>query len=261
MPQNADGRVTGMQTLVRALRILRELSEHDTGLTLQELSNVLSIPIASVYRLLATMVAEEFVVRSPHDKRCFVGPAAHTLGKAAQRDGKLFHMPPPALAKVAVVVGGTAFITELVAGRAICIAMAEGKRPVSISVQLGSELPLHARARVLLLDYTADQISLLLKTNRMFAFQPSMSSSVDAVVKRVQVIKAQGFDMCEFDRRATGISIPVHGADGKVRQSITVVTAESRIRRPSTREFILNTLRDAAASLVCELKAAPGIAV
>jgi DNA-binding IclR family transcriptional regulator len=262
--KGADGQVAGMQTLVRALQILRELSEHGTGLTLQELSDSLDIPLASVYRLLATMVAEGFVVRSPQDKRCFVGPAAQILGKAAQRDGKLLHLPPPALARVAVVAGGTAFLTELVSGHAICTAIAEGKRPVRLHARLGQEMPLHAAAsaRVLLVDYAADQLSMLLKASPMVAFQPGTPSSVEAVAERVRLLRARGYDMCEgeLDRGVTAISIPVRGADGKVRQGITIAAAESRIRRPSTRDLVLSTLRDAAASLIAELVPAPGLA-
>jgi DNA-binding IclR family transcriptional regulator len=259
--RGADGQVAGMQTLVRALRILRELSEHGTGLTLQELSDALDIPLASVYRLLATMVAEGFIVRSPQDKRCFVGPAAQLLGKAAQRDGRLIHLPPPALARVAVVAGGTAFLTELVGGRAICTAIAEGKRPASLHARLGREMPLHAAAsaRVLLVDYAADQLSLVLRASPMVAFQPSTPSSVEAVAERVQLVRTRGYDTCEgeLDRGVTAISIPLRGADGKVRRGITVAAAESRIRRPSARDLILKTLRDAAASLIGELWVTP----
>jgi DNA-binding IclR family transcriptional regulator len=255
-----DGQAVGMQTLVRALRILRELSEHGTGLTLQEISNALDIPLASAYRLLTTMTMEGFVVRSPTDKRCFVGPAAKILGEAAQRDGRLLHLPPPALARVAVVAGGTAFLTELVGERAICTAIAEGKRPVSLHARLGVEMPLHAAAsaRVLLIDHAADQLSQLLKTRPLDAFQPSTPSSVDTVAARVERIKMRGYDMCEeeLDSGVSAISIPVRAADGKVRHGVTVAAAASRIRRLSTRDFILNALRDAATSLVGEIAAA-----
>ena len=261
VPIDLGGKVSGMQTLVRALRILRELSEPGAGLTLQELSDRLDIPPASVYRLLATMVGEGFIVRSPHDKRCFVGPAAQALGEAAGRDGKLRHLPPPALAQAAVVAGETAFLTELVDQRAICTAMASGRRPVRLHARLGGEMPFHAAAsaRALLVDLSVDQLRLLLRTSSMVAFQPSTPSSVDAVAERVQLVKARGYDTCEgeLDRGVLAISMPVRGADGRVRQSVTIAAAESRMRRLRTRSLILNTLRDAAATLAGELATAP----
>ncbi|GAB0105196.1 IclR family transcriptional regulator [Nocardia sp. JMUB6875] len=247
-------KAAGMQTVVRALRILGELGRTRTGVTLQQLSEALDIPLASMHRLLAVMTSEGFVVRSPRNRRYFAGPAALTLSEAAHRESRLCHVPPGPLAQVAAVTGETAFITELIGDKAVCVSLAEGRRPMRLFVRLGQEMPLHAAAsaRTLLLDFPESEVRALLESTSLDRFTDGTPVTADEVLTHLAAIPTRGgYDMCrdELDRGVWAISAPIRNAHGDVRQSITVAAPELRLRRTETWDRAVRAVLDAAREL------------
>lgn len=247
-------KTAGMQTVVRALRILEELGRTQTGVTLQQLSDALDIPLASMHRLLAVMTTEGFVVRSPRNRRYFAGPAALTLSEAAHRESRLCHIPSAPLAKVAAATGETAFITELIGDKAVCVSLAEGRRPMRLFVRLGQEMPLHAAAsaRTLLLDFPEADVRALLANTSLDRFTDGTPTTADDVLAHLATIPARGgYDMCrdELDRGVWAISAPIRDANADVRQSITVAAPELRLRRTEHWDRAVRAVLDAARAL------------
>ncbi|TMR20734.1 IclR family transcriptional regulator [Nonomuraea turkmeniaca] len=245
-----------MQTLVRALRVLRLLSEDPAGMTLQEISDRLDIPLASTYRLLSTMVQEEFVVRTSRTRRYFAGPGALALGEAARREDRLRHTPPPLLAQAAITAGETAFVTELVDDRAICVAIAEGRRPLRLFVRLGQEMPLHAAAaaRVLLVDREEDDVLELLGPS-LPRFTSDTLCSHQAVLDHLKEVRALGYDTCvgELDEGVRAVSSAIRDAEGQVRQSLTVAGPAQRMRHPANWNLVVKVVRETSAALSADL--------
>lgn len=247
------GENTGMHTLVRALRVLRTIGQSTTGISLQELCDTLEIPLASAHRVLMVLQSEGFVTRSPVTKRFFVGPDALPVGEAARLGDRLCHIPPDSLIRAAALAGETVFLTELIGEEAVCVAIAECKRPLRLFVRLGQQMPVHAAAsaRTLLTDYTIDDVRDLLGAGPFESYTDATPRSVEAVMAHLRAINSRGFDCCkeELDEGVWAISAPIRDQSGRVRQSITIAAPEVRMRRPAAWELIRRTVLQAAVEL------------
>ncbi|MCU1640715.1 MAG: IclR family transcriptional regulator [Nocardia sp.] len=246
-----------MQVVVRALRVLSALSTKGGGVTLQELHEDLDIPVGSLHRVLSILMQENFITRSPANKRYFIGPAARRLGEAASRQTQLLITPHRAVVKAAQVSGETIFLTELIGARAVCVALVEGRHPLRLFVRIGQDMPLHAAAssRALLAYLPTADARKLLQAYPLDAFTPETPTTVDEVIEHLEVVRERGYDICddELDRGVWAVSAPVFASTGSAAASVTLAAAGGRIQDPAAREAAVQTVLAAAREMSTEL--------
>lgn len=245
-----------MQTVVRALSVLRELSEGGGGLGLQELAERLGIPVASMHRLLAVLAEERFVARSPSDRRYYLGPAARALSAAHSTSG-LRAVAQPRLTAASSELGQTMFLTELSGGRAICIAIAQGTRPLRLFVRLGQEMPLHAAAaaRTLLAYRDRQEARELLAGHPLERYTDATPTGADEVLARLELVRHRGYDVCddELDHDVWAVAAPVRGVDGVVCASITMAAPAGQLPEQASRDHARKVVLAAAADVSARL--------
>ncbi|MCU1640735.1 MAG: IclR family transcriptional regulator [Nocardia sp.] len=248
-----------MRSLKRALSVVSAISQSHIGLSLQDLATQLDVPAASMHRLLATLEDEEMVVRSPSNRRYFIGPSAMNFESASVRSRRLQQIPPGPLARAAIISGQTVFLTEMIELKAVCVALAPGRRAGILHVVLGREMPLHAAssARILLLDAADAQIVGLLDGMTPEPCAGPAPTSPQEVLSRVQLARRRGYDVCdnELDLGKWSVSAPVRDAMGRIRQGVTLVADSGRTRRQGTRENLIRLTRQAAAELSAPARA------
>lgn len=224
------------------------LSGAGGALTLQELSDRLGIPVGSMHRLLAVLTEERFVVRSPGDRRYHLGPAARALS-ATHSSAQLCEVAQARLVAASRELRQTVFLSELAGGRAVCVAIAEGTRPLRLFVRLGQEMPLHAAAaaRTLLAYCDRTEAGALLAGQPLERYTEATPTGVDEVLAHLDLVRARGYDVCEdeLDRDVWAVAAPVHGIDGTVRASVTMaapaVHLPGRADRDNARAVVLTT--------------------
>ncbi|MEV4330999.1 IclR family transcriptional regulator [Streptomyces sp. NPDC049597] len=246
-----------MQVVVRALHVLRALAAKPKGATLQELHEELGIPVGSLHRLLTTLGNEDFVTRSPVNRRFFLGPIARQLAEQNQHQSALLVTPHRAVVAAAEASGETVFLTELIGDRAVCVALSEGRHPLRLFVRIGQEMPLHAAAsgRSLLAYRPEPDVRNLLAKRALTAFTEETPVTVDEVLAHLTLVRARGYDVCddELDRGVWAVSSPVFTSTGAVAASVTLAAAGSRMRDPLTRATAVQTVLTAARELSTEL--------
>lgn len=246
-----------MQVVVRVLTVLRALAHKRKGAGLQELHEELGIPVGSVHRLLTVLMQEEFITRSPTNKRYFLGPAARQLAEQAPYQTALLATPHPAVVAAAEASGETVFLTELIGDRAVCVALAEGRHPLRLFVRIGQEMPLHAAAsgRTLLAYLPAPAMQRLLEVHSLEPFTPDTPTTVADVLDHLTLVRARGYDICddELDRGVWAVSAPVFSSTGSVAASVTLAAAATRMRDPLVRTTAAQTVLSAGRSLCAEL--------
>lgn len=245
-----------MQPVVRALDILRALAGNN-GMTLREIHDSLDIPLGSVHRLLAVLSEQEFVTRSPVNRRYFLGPAARQLAEQNTRRASTLVTPHPAVVAAAAESGETVFLTELVGDRAICVALIESVHPLRLFVRIGQEMPLHAAAsaRTLMSDLDSDSARALLSTRELTQFTSDTPADVDAVIDHLALVRARGYDVCddELDRGVWAVSAPIRLSSGGTCASLTLAAAADRVRDPVTRAKATHLIVATAAQMSAEL--------
>lgn len=246
-----------MQLVVRALRVLQALAPESKGLSLQRLHEEVDIPLGSLHRLLVTLSEHDFVARSPVNRRYFLGPAARQLGQPRNQQGALLADPHPAVTDAARASGETVFLTELVGGRAVCVALVEGTHPLRLFVRVGQELPLHAAAasRALLAHYDGDVAARLLAAHPLTAFTRDTPITVEEVREHLAMVHDRGYDVCddELDRGVWAVSAPVLSSTAEPVASVTLAAAGTRMRDPLARANATRTILFAARRMSKEL--------
>lgn len=246
-----------MQPVVRALSVLRELAVHPEGMSLSNLAHALDVPQGSMHRLLGVLEDEEFVSRSPSNRRFFLGPAARQLNDENARHHALLVPAHPALADAAGQSGETVFLTELIGGRAVCVSLVESTRPLRMFVRIGQEMPLHAAAsaRTLLADLPPEQARRLLTVRELPAYTAGTVTDPDELMNLLTLIRARGYDVCddELDRGVWAISAPVRASTGAVVASVTLAGPSHRVTEPEHRDRCRDIVFQAAEKMAADL--------
>jgi DNA-binding IclR family transcriptional regulator len=246
-----------VQVVERALATLRVLAPHVEGLSMAELASRLNVPQGSMHRLLAVLEKEQFVTRSPTNRRYFLGTAARQLAEVnASRDAVLI-TPPSALTDAATASGESVFLTELVGDHAVCVALVESRHPLRMFVRIGQNMPLHASAaaRVLLAFRDAEDARRLLLRSPMTRFTPETPTAVPDVLEHLELVRARGYDVCdeELDPGVWAISAPVLTSTGRIAASVTLAAPGHRVADPDVRASARQTVISAARSMSQDL--------
>lgn len=246
-----------MQPVVRALSVLRTLAVHPEGMSLSKLAQTLDVPQGSMHRLLGVLEDEEFVSRSPSNRRFFLGPAARQLNDENARHHTLLVPAHPALAEAAGKCGETVFLTELTGDRAVCVSLVESTHPLRMFVRIGQEMPLHAAAsaRTLLADLPPDQARRLLTARELPAYTVGTVTDPDELMNLLTLIRARGYDVCddELDRGVWAIAAPVRASTGRVVASVTLAGPSHRVTEPHHRDRYREVVFDAATAMAADL--------
>jgi IclR family acetate operon transcriptional repressor len=126
----------------------------------------------------------------------------------------------------------TVMLTQLIDGRAVCVALVESRRPLHLSVKIGQAVPLHAAAsaRVLYSGFDDDSIRSLLSDHAFVQLMPGTPANVDEVLTHVENIRRYGYDVCdnEFDFDIWATAAPVRDSTGTIVAAVTLTAAQER---------------------------------
>ncbi|MFJ6661866.1 IclR family transcriptional regulator [Streptomyces sp. NPDC091377] len=238
------------------MRILRVIAAQLRGMSLQQLHEELGIPIGSLHRVMAALVEERYVTRSPSNRRYFLGPAFTELSTMAIASQGTAVSPPRAMEEAARESGETVFLTELIGTRLLCVALVEGVHPLRLFVRVGQDMPPHAAAsaRSILAYQTPESVAMVLRAQELTAYTTDTPHTVEHVTAHLVQVRMQGFDVCEneLDDNVWAVSAPVFGSTGQTTSSITLAAAGQRMRDPLARARATETTLRAARTLSIE---------
>ncbi|MFW6722532.1 IclR family transcriptional regulator [Streptomyces sp. MAR4 CNY-716] len=240
----------------RTLRVLRVIAAHVRGMSLQQLHEELGIPIGSLHRVMAALVEERYVTRSPSNRRYFLGPAFTELSTMAIASQGTAVSPPRPMRDAARECGETVFLTELTGTRLLCVALVEGVHPLRLFVRVGQVMPPHAAAsaRSILAYQTPETVAMVLRAQELTAYTADTPHTEEQVTAHLAQVRMQGFDVCEneLDDDVWAVSAPVFRSTGQATSSITLAAAGQRVRDPLARTRATETALRAARALSME---------
>lgn len=161
---------------------------------------------------MAVLEPENFITRSPTNRRYFLGPGAHELGQAAGPRQSPLASAHEAVAEAGKASGETTFLCELSGSRAVCLALTESSYPLRTFVRVDQSMPLHAAAsaRVLLAWRDTEEVQRLLGEGPFSTFTKDKPRSPGEVLDHLELVRSRGFDICEseLDEDVWAISVP-----------------------------------------------------
>jgi DNA-binding IclR family transcriptional regulator len=211
----------------RMMDVLAELERYAAGRTIRELTESLSLPRTTVYRLLNSLQSHDVVRRDDsgayHLGRRLLSLAAHTSTRFG--DAAVATICQPYLDKLAAEIGEGVKLSVLDDDGVVVIAVAQGRREYALTVATGQRMPIHASAagKVILAHIGPEALGYWLSRP-----MPAYTGKTVIDTKRLKIefatIRRRGWaeDKGETAPSILAYAAPVYGKDGRVAAALSV---------------------------------------
>lgn len=140
----ARGAMPGqVQSLVRALHVLRAIAAAPDGLILRDVARGVGLPVSTAHRLLTTLESERFVRANPDTGAWTVGPEAFAVGQGFVRARDIAALARPRLRALAQRWSETASLYVEAESGLVCVAQVESRQMVRAVARVGAVVGLH----------------------------------------------------------------------------------------------------------------------
>jgi DNA-binding IclR family transcriptional regulator/crotonobetainyl-CoA:carnitine CoA-transferase CaiB-like acyl-CoA transferase len=223
-----------IRTVQRALSVLDCFQIETPRLSMHEIAQRIQLPKSTTFRILATLVAEGYLVQTERQQYA-LSQKLSRLGSVAQRSVKRHDVIHPVLERLASETGETVEISVLDGDSRTCIDMVESSSTLKSVVHIGIRLPLvyGATGKVFLAGLPAKEVERLVAADGGRVDMRALTAQLDEV-------RAHGFAFTRNERvtGAAAVAAPVtmHGDDARYCLTVTGPASrfsgrEDRLRR------------------------------
>lgn len=158
-----------LQTVERALTVLRTFSRDSPEVRPSELARTLNLPRTIVTRLLNTLEQAGFVERETGDSRYRIGLAAFEVGAVYLANNPLITVAVETLEQLTESTGCTSYLGVLDGHDAVLVSVREGRRPIRFVFSAGDRFPASTTAlgKAMLMGMTPEQINQHVGSDRL----------------------------------------------------------------------------------------------
>lgn len=204
---------SGVQSVDRALRILKLLADADGSMRLADLETATGLPLPTVHRLVGALVHNGYVGRDSA-RRYVLGPGLIRLGEIAARSVGSYAIPH--LATLVADIGETANMALLEGDEVVYVAQVPSGHSMRMFTEVGRRVPVHCTGvgKALLAQLTDEEVLKLLDRTGMQAQTPRTITEPDAMLSELSEVREQGWamDSGEQELGVRCIAVPVLGA-------------------------------------------------
>ncbi|HEY6707185.1 MAG TPA: IclR family transcriptional regulator [Actinomycetota bacterium] len=245
-PQRAGD---GVQSVERALELLEALAEPGEAKGVSELARVTGLPVATIHRLLATMVSRGYVRQDTGSHKYTLGSHLIRLGEAAARDFAQFARPY--LAELMEASGETANLGMLEDGQVAYVAqVASRHHRVRMFTEVGRRVHPHSSGvgKVVLAFRPRAEVEALLARNGLPPRTPRTITDPARFLAELDKVASQGYaiDSGEEEVGVRCLAVPVFGMGGSV-AAMSVSAPEGRLQDRDIELVLPEMLRISAA--------------
>ena len=239
-----------LQTVSRAVAVLRCFEGGTQVLSLSELTKRMGLNKVTVFRLAATLVHEGLLKQDPKSSAYAISYELIALGRSLLDPDGLTSLARPALSRAREMTGETATLNIREGSEAAVVEVVSSKLPVRYVLDVGYRNDLKVGAAGLaILAFMDEQSKTVILDNSQPSFL-SDGSAVDlqALRRQLQEIKFQGYAMSSGQRvqGAFGVAAPFFYPGGEVFGSVSVIGPVLRGEDPSHNQLCQKAAKEAA---------------
>lgn len=250
-----------LTTVKRAFAVLDLLWEHD-GLTPNELSEAMDIPISTAHSYLHTLAETEYVDQeNGHYKP---GLQFFTNGNKLKHREELFHKAKPELQRIADKTGELAVLHIEYKGRTLAFHLEEGTQAVDVGIYPGITAPLHtiAGGKAILAHFSKERVRKIAERSGLKPVTEHSITDFETLIAELETVRERGYCV-DWDQQVIGMGMvaapllidkadsdSVRGVDVKVLGSVTINCPTGRIRDDEYRSHLIRCVREAADTIV-----------
>jgi DNA-binding IclR family transcriptional regulator len=240
--EDSDSRLSGTQSIERALLLVREIAAHNrTGSRLLDLANRTGLQRPTVHRMLKCLTLENMVQQDPDSHRYFLGPMVFELGLTAAPRFNLRDICHPAMSRIADATGDTVFLTQRSGLDAVCLDRQEGSFPIkTFTLEIGMRRPLGVGtgSLAILSALGEEEVRHVIDSNTGRLPEYGLTpTSLLAQVKRAQKL---GYAVREMPSLAgvRSIGVTLHNQSGIAFAALSISAISSRMSEKRVGELV-----------------------
>lgn len=245
MKDNSERIPTNQRTLL----ILETLARAGRAMTPTEIGAEIGLPKATVHRLCATLVAERFLAREPHDGRLRPARRARELAAGLEAASRIDIARHLILKSVAGAIGETCNLVAAGTGGMVYLDRVDTPWPLRYQLPIGSEVPFHCTASGKLFlstleDHVLDSVLASLELTRE---GPNCATTAHELHRRLEEVRAAGhsWDNEEFMAGMIAFAVPIRDPRGHFVAALAFHAPAQRIGFEAGRAHV-PTLEDGA---------------
>ncbi len=228
--------VRGLSTGIKPLLVLGKIrgildafSLENPALTLSQIRAATGYPASTVQRLVANLVAEEFLDRD--DDRIRVGVKLAFWAAPATRGLDELHIVKPVLQQLRDLTGETVSLFRLESGVRVCVAMAETRHALRREMHVGKMLPLHAGSAGRVLMAWNPQAAVTAMSSTLERLTEHTITNPEQLRMEVEQTRRDGYAITsdERDEGATGLAAPVFNSMGDIMGALSISGPSIRV--------------------------------
>lgn len=180
--------------LERAIWLLQHLSQHPDGLGAADLVEASGVPRATLYRIVRTLRAHDFVSPLAGDEsKLILGPGLTALAKRAMRPADLVRVVQPFMDALSHEIGETVKFVVREGLEVVTLSVTQSMKDSRIAVRVGTRIPLHVGAsQRLLLAFAPPEVQKEVLAGPMKAAASRTVTSPVQLRRDIKRIRAQG---------------------------------------------------------------------
>lgn len=246
---NDAGSARSVQSLERAFELLERLAEAGGSASLSELAGSSGLPLATIHRLMGTLVGRGYV-RRVSARRYALGPRLVRLGEQATR--MLGAWAERYLRELVELTGETANLAVLEGDRVIYLAQAPGRHSMRMFTEPGRRVDPHCTAvgKAMLAKLPWPQVQELLSRTGMTRYTPATITDPNEFAAHLETVRQQGFALDEGEQEVGVRCIAVAVADTPSPTALSVSGPKARLT-----DQAISTMAPALARIAKELTA------
>ncbi|MGD9508163.1 MAG: IclR family transcriptional regulator C-terminal domain-containing protein [Geminicoccaceae bacterium] len=222
-----------VQSISRALAILRALAESGDGMTLSDVAQMVGLPASTAHRLLTTLQQERFVRFDGTAHLWQVGVGAFIVGNAFARTRDAVAMARPYLRRLMEEGGETANLYLEQDGEAICMAQVECRQMMRAIARPGGRVKMHCSgAGKAMLGWTSDaELTRVVRQHGLTRFTERTLDTPTRLRRDLEQVRQRGYAV-DDEEHAVGlrcVAAPVFDEHGQPVAALSLSGPGARI--------------------------------
>jgi DNA-binding IclR family transcriptional regulator len=221
-----------IQSVQRALDILRCFTKEDAELGVTHISKQLDLHKSTVSRLLSTLEQEGFVEKNPETEKYRLGLELVTLAGIVLEQIDLREVAAPYLSQLAELTQETVNIVVLSGNECMNIDGAASPRPIRYVGRIGRRTPCYCTAAgKVLLAYLSPEVQQQILPDPLTRFTEKTIVEVGILAQNLTDIRQQGYAITheEHQQDLSAVAAPIFDHTGQAIAAVTVSGPTYRI--------------------------------
>lgn len=218
----------------KTLDILCLFAEHHFELSVQEIAELLRLPLSSTYKYLDALIKKELLIKDRDSKKYRLGLTAYKLGTRFTQGINVLDIAHIQMKALSHKCGEMVFLTVLYGWEGLILAKIEVSSAIKISAELGSKVPINAGAaqKVLLAFQKKSFLNALIEAKGLIRLTPNTVTDPEVLKEQLKLIRKRGYDLSHSEVQAwamSSIAAPIFDINKQIVASLSIGLPSERL--------------------------------